>query len=302
MGGPIAGIPSRPLPSRHGRRAVLAAVALAAVARGSVVRATTGKATVETILTVPITAPAPPDPPYPGFGIEPMTLEPGSVEPYGKAEFHGVGDIGFVVDRGEISFEVDGPALVARKGGNVIANGIPVAAGSVTVLRPGDQGFTASGVVSRRRSTGKVQAQTFEVSATDYGYIDSDHDGVSFYDPAATAFPLTFKGGAPARHAVSTLLRVKLTPDEQIRLGDLAGAELLAVLDGTLNLYKGGNPLVASGLGAAPKPMTRVPSMSGMASLSSMFDPSTILRSDTDSTATVLVATLGPATAPSPGS
>ena len=281
-------------PSRHGRRAVLAAVAFAA-AGASRARADDDKPAVETILTVPISGRALPDPPYPWFGIESMTLEPGSVEPYGRAEFHGAGDIGFVVDRGEISFEVDGPALVARTGGNVLANGIPVAAGSVTRLLPGDQAVTGAGVVSRRRNTGTVQAATFELSATDYGDIDSDHDGVSFSDPVALTFPIVFPNGTPARHAVATLVRVVLPPGAQWRWDGLPDSMMLAVVDGPIDLLSGANPLVTSQLGVAPTPSIRMQTQYGMAATSTLFGPSSIFRSGADKTSTMLVATLAPA-------
>ena len=145
--------------ARQTRRALLATVALLAAPRGHTAAAPIAQPTVETLLVLPVTSP---DPPYPWFSIQLMTLEPGSVEPFGRTEFHGAGDIGFVVNQGEIGFEVDGPALVARTGGNVLANGIPVAAGSVTRLFPGDQAVTAAGVVSRRRNTGSVRAATCE--------------------------------------------------------------------------------------------------------------------------------------------
>ncbi len=288
-------------PSRHGRRAVLAAVALAA-AGASRVRAAVDKPTVETILTVPISGRALPDPPYPWFGIESMTLEPGSVEPYGKAEFHGVGDIGFVVDRGEISFEVDGPALVARKGGNVIANGIPVAAGSVTVLRPGDQAVTGAGVVSRRRNTGTVQAATFELSATDYGDIESDHDGISFSDPVAEMYPFTFPDGSATTHAVAALRRAIVPPDGQVRLGAMPGLQMAAVVDGTVDIFQGTNPSVASGLDAAPTRLLRMTPQYGTVASGIMFLTTSIWRSGSDQPATVLLATLAPAAAPPSGS
>lgn len=279
---------------RRSRRALLAAALLAALP-GPTVRATLDGATIEPLLTLPITSP---DPPYLWFGIEPMTLEPGSVESYGKAEFHGVGDIGFVVDRGEISFETDGPALIARKGSNVLAGGIPVAAGSVTRLLPGDQAVTASGVVSRRRNTGATLAATYELSATNYGQITDAHDGIKFWDPAAECLPRQFPDGTLTTHSVATLVRVTLPPDAQIRLRDLPHTELLMVERGMVDLYAGGNPLVTSGLSSAPKRMLRLMPLSGQSMVGAMFDPATIFRRGSDEPATMLVATLVPALAP----
>ena len=278
--------------ARQTRRALLATVALLAAPRGHTAAAPIAQPTVETLLVLPVTSP---DPPYPWFSIQLMTLEPGSVEPFGRTEFHGAGDIGFVVNQGEIGFEVDGPALVARTGGNVLANGIPVAAGSVTRLLPGDQAVTGAGVVSRRRNTGTVQAATFELSATDYGDIDSDHDGVSFSDPVALTFPIVFPNGTPARHAVATLVRVVLPPGAQWRWDGLPDSMMLAVVDGPIDLYSGANPLVTSQLGVAPTPSIRMQTQYGMAATSTLFGPSSIFRSGADKTSTMLVATLAPA-------
>lgn len=275
------------------RRALLAAALLATVP-SRVAQATTSRTTIESLLTLPIVSP---DAPYPWFGIERMTLEPTAVEPYGQAESHGVGDIGFVVDRGEISFETDGPATVARKGGNVLANGIPVAAGSVTRLLPGDQAVTASGVVSRRRNSGATQAATYELSATDVGAIMTNHDGIQFTVPCAETFPRRFADGSSANLAFASLVRVFLPPDAQIRLRDVPHAELLAVVHGHVDVYGGGNPLVSSGLSIPPKRMLRLMPGFGMPSLSTQVHPATIFRCGSDQPATMLVATLAPASA-----
>ena len=281
--------------ARQTRRALLATVALLAAPRGHTAAAPIAQPTVETLLVLPVT---PPDPPYPWFSIRLMTLEPGSVESFGRTEFHGTGDIGFVVNQGEISFETDGPALVARKGGNVIANGIPVAAGSATRLLPGDQAVTAAGVVSRRRNTGSAQAATYELSATDNGQIVADHDGIRFWDAAPECFPRLFADGSPATHAIATLLRVALPPDEQLRLRDVPHAEILVVENGMVDLYTGGNPLVTSGLDSAPKRLLRLMPLTGQSALGAMFNPETIFRRGSAEPATMLVATLAPGTSP----
>ena len=293
-GPPLDTRPDRPA-ARQTRRALLAMVAPFAAPRGLSAAAVVGRPAVETLLVLPVTSP---DPPYPWFSIRLMTLEPGSVESFGRTEFHGTGDIGFVVNQGEIGFEVDGPALVARTGGNVLANGIPVAAGSVTRLLPGDQAVTGAGVVSRRRNTGSVRAATCELSATDNGQIVANHDGIRFWNAAPECFPRLFADGSPATHAIATLLRVGLPPDAQLRLRDVPHAEMLVVENGTVDLFSGANPLVASGLSSAPKRMLRLMPPSGQSALAAMFDPKTIFRRGSAEPATMLVATLTRGTAP----
>ena len=262
--------------ARHRRRDVVAVLAAAVLGRlvppPSVAAA--GDAIVEVLLHVPVSGPTDD---FVWFGIERMTLEPGANEPFGRPEDHGAGEIGFVVERGEVRFAPDGPAIVARKGTTIMRGGTLVQGGSVTPLRPGDQAYTPPGVVSHRRNDGPGQAVTLELSLTTAAVGPESGEPVSYTDPVSMVFPTVLHQQPPAP-ALLTLARVTLPPGGQIRVRDLPSLELLTVEQGALATYSGANAQVAAGLGPAPTRPLPIAVGHGLADISRQLASATIFH------------------------
>ena len=279
--------PPDPIPNglaRHTTRRARA-VSLASPWLTHPCRAATAKPQIETLLRMRVDGPTDA---YQWFGIEAMTLTPGAVQRYGDDLGPGTGDVGFVVQRGTIRFETDGPALFARRGGDILAAGTPLGAGDAVLLEPGDQGSTGPGVVSRRRNVGRDAADTIELALTTIGTPPDSTPGVSYIDLSGEVFPLPGRPGTPSP-SLLTLARVTLPPGGQIRARALPALEMLAVESGHLAVVDAANPLVSSGLAEPSRPRRLLGPRSGVSDLKRTLAPATILRNP-DATPTVFLA------------
>ena len=279
--------PPDPIPNglarRTTRRALAVSLASPWLARPR--RVTVAKPQVESLLRMRVDGSTDA---YQWFGIEAMTLTPGAVQRYGDDLGPGTGDVGFVVQRGTIRFETDGPALFARRGGDILAAGTPLGAGDAVLLEPGDQGFTGPGVVSRRRNVGRDPADTIELSLTTIGAPPDSTPGVSCTDPAEEVFPLPGRPSAPNPSCLM-LVRVTLPSAGQLRVRDLPSLELLVVESGRLAVVDGTNPVVASGLGEQARPLRLLGPQVGTSDIKRTLAPATILR-NLDASPTVFLA------------
>lgn len=262
--------------ARHRRRDVLATLTAAVIVRfvPPFAASASNDAIVDVLLQVPVSGPTDD---FVWFGIERMTLEPGADEPYGKPEYHGAGEIGFVVERGEVRFAPDGLAIVARKGSTIMRGGTLVGAGSVTQLGPGDQAYTPPGVVSHRRNDGPEQAVTLELSLTSMAVGPESGEPVAYTDPVYMVYPTVLHQQPPAP-ALLTLARVTLPPGGQIRVRDLPSLELLTVEQGALATYSGANAQVAAGLGPAPTRPLPIDAGHGLADINRQLASATIFH------------------------
>ena len=232
-------------------------------------------ARVETLLAMPVGGACDA---YPYLGLCRMTLHPGAVESYGTSRDHGKGTDGFVVTRGRIRFEPDGPARVARAGSSLLASPVDVPAGSTTLLGPGDQAMTAPGCASRRATVGEVDAATIECSLIAAIPGTSHAAGTAYTHVEYEYFPAGTEPGMAPVPAVVTLWRASLPPGSTLGIGSLPGVEIMTATRGAVGVHGDTDPLLTSGLGGKRSPGYVVDPHSGLTHASARVPPTSLLH------------------------
>ena len=230
---------------------------------------------VETLLAMPV-AGASDACPY--LGLAWMTLHPGAVKLHGTPRDQSKGTTGFVVTRGRVRFEPDGPARVARAGTTVLTAPIDVPAGSTTLLGPGDQAATVPGYEWRRATVGDADATTIECSLIASIPGTGHAAGTAYTHVEYEYFPAGTEPGMAPVPAVVRLWRVTLPPGGALEIGELPGAEILTATRGAVGVHGDTDPLLTSGLGGARPPGYVVDPLSGLTQASARVPPTSLLR------------------------